>query len=64
MNEQYVLDMLVINGVNYHKFGDDRFEKDFTYWMHQLQKVKGFKTIEETCSYFDRWGDSLGEQAA
>lgn len=64
MNEQYVLDMLVINGRNYHKFGDERFEKEFGNWMRELQRVKGFKTIEETCEYFDRWGDSLGKQAA
>ncbi|MBD8037115.1 hypothetical protein H9635_10190 [Solibacillus sp. A46] len=64
MNEQFVLDMLVLNGVSYHKYGHEHFKTDFHRWMHQLQKVKGFKTIEEACHYFDRWGDGLGEQAA
>ena len=64
MNEQYVLDQLVINGVNYHKYGHEHFKTDFHRWMHQLQKVKGFTTIEQACNYFGQYGASLDKRAA
>ncbi|MEK4425898.1 hypothetical protein [Solibacillus sp. FSL K6-1523] len=64
MTEQFALNMLVLNGVNYHKYGNEQFKTDFHFWMQQLHKIKGFATIEETCNYFDHYGDSLGVQAA
>ena len=64
MNEQYVLDQLVLNGVNYHKYGLKQFEDGFTFYMHQLQRVMGFETIEQACNYFRQYGASLDKQAA
>lgn len=55
MNEQFIIDMLIINYVNYHKFGD---EQGFRGWMQRLQELKGFATMDETCAYFVVMGGS------
>ncbi|MCP1144909.1 hypothetical protein [Lysinibacillus endophyticus] len=56
MNEVYILDMLVLNGLNYHKYKSQHFEEAFGFWMEQLQRVKGFRTMDEACEYFLDWG--------
>ncbi|BDH60106.1 hypothetical protein MTP04_02360 [Lysinibacillus sp. PLM2] len=52
MNESYIIDQLILNGFNYHRFGDEQFKDAFSRWMYKLQDLKGFKTIDETCEYF------------
>lgn len=62
MTEQYVLDQLVLNGVNYHKYGLKQFEEGFTFYMHQLQRVMGYETIEQACEHFGQYGERLEQQ--
>lgn len=52
MNEQFIIDKLIIHGIHYNKFGRQEDETFFSYWMFKLQELKGFKTINEACSYF------------
>lgn len=51
MDEIFIVDMCVINAVNYHKFGSAMFEKQYEFWIKRLQQLKGFRTIEETTDY-------------
>lgn len=60
MNEQFIIDMLILNHVNYQKYGDKRFEQDFETWMIKLQQHMNFNTLEEACKYYI----ALGEKQA
>lgn len=51
MDEFFIIDMCVINAVNYHKFGSAMFGKQYEFWIKRLQQLKGFRTIEETTDY-------------
>lgn len=57
MKEQFIIDMLIINAFNYHKFGDEQYKQAFTNWMDKLQQHKNFSTQEEACNYFIAWGE-------
>ncbi|WP_431030099.1 hypothetical protein [Lysinibacillus sp. LZ02] len=56
MNEQFIVRQLILNGINYHKFGDEHFKQAFHQWMWRLHHLKGFATIDETCAYFEAKG--------
>lgn len=51
MDEIFIVDMCVINAVNYHKFKQNEYEKQYEFWIKRLQQLKGFRTIEETTDY-------------
>lgn len=57
MNEQFIIDKLILHGINYHKFGSLQDEIAFTQWMDKLQHHKNFNTQEEACNYFIAWGE-------
>lgn len=62
MNEQYIIDQLIINHVNYQKYGGKRFEQEFGFWMNELKDIKGFDSIEEACDYYLAQGEMQGDK--
>lgn len=52
MNEDFIINMLVLNAFNYHKFGDEQYKEAYTNWMYKLQQHKNFSTLEEACNYY------------
>jgi len=57
MNEEFIINLLVLNHVNYQKFGDKKFKQSFEFWMNKLQQLKNFSTQEEACNYYIAWGE-------
>lgn len=64
MDEELIVNMLILNAFNYDKFKDERFEQNFQHWMHELQALKGFGTMDETCQYFLALGESQEKVSA
>ncbi len=62
MNEQFIIDKLILHGINYHKFGNVQDEISFTQWMDKLKNFKEFDSIEEACDYFLAQGEMQGEK--
>jgi hypothetical protein len=61
MNIDFIINMLVLNAFNYHKFGDEHYKQAFTNWMDKLRDIKRFNSIEEACDYFLAQGEMQGE---
>ena len=57
MNEQYIIDQLIINQVNYQTYGDKQFYDSFEFWMIKLQQHMNFSTLEEACEYYIALGE-------
>lgn len=59
MNEDFIINMLILNAFNYYKFGDEQYKRSYTNWMYKLQQLKNFNTIEEACNYFIAKGEEV-----
>lgn len=57
MCEQYIIDQLILNGMNFHNYGCEQYKQSFKYWMYKLQEYKGFETLSEACEYFLKPGE-------
>ncbi|RUL56486.1 hypothetical protein EK386_02310 [Lysinibacillus antri] len=57
MNEEFILNMLTLHGINYNKYGNEQDKQAFTNWMNKLQHHKNFSNLEEACNYFIAWGE-------
>lgn len=54
MNEQNIIGMIVMHHGTYYKYRQQKDFEGFKHWMLQLQKLKGFATIEETIAYYEQ----------
>lgn len=52
MTEEAIINILVLNAGNYHKYGLADFERKFASFMELLRVRKGFQTIEQACDYY------------
>lgn len=57
MNEEFIINMLTIYAFNFKKYGDEQDRQLFANWMHKLQRIKEFKSIEAACDYYLAQGE-------
>ncbi|MBM7607548.1 hypothetical protein JOD29_000792 [Lysinibacillus composti] len=62
MNEEFIINMLILNQVNYQTYGEQQFYDSFELWMNKLQQHKNFSTLEDACNYYILLGEK--EQVA